>query len=212
MVLKTMVGQIDVLETMTPTSFASFRARLDTASGFQSAQFRELEFALGYKRESALKHHKPQSERYEQLKKRYEAPSAYRTERGEPGAAGRAHRDLRHPPGRADAPRDLDRCRRRAAGVAVPPREDGRADDRSQTGHRRLAGRQLPKHALMGSTPIHCRWESSCRCRLGKSGYTPGIGYLSDQGWSTHLTPRGRTAPCARGPPAPWGPPAELRS
>jgi tryptophan 2,3-dioxygenase len=50
MVMKTLVGQLDVLETMTPLSFASFRNRLDTASGFQSSQFRELEFAFGYKR------------------------------------------------------------------------------------------------------------------------------------------------------------------
>jgi len=51
-ILKTLVGQIDILETMTPMSFASFRDRLDTASGFQSFQFREVEFAFGYKRAS----------------------------------------------------------------------------------------------------------------------------------------------------------------
>lgn len=49
-VVKTLVGQLDILETMTPMSFSSFRTRLETASGFQSAQFRELEFVLGYKR------------------------------------------------------------------------------------------------------------------------------------------------------------------
>lgn len=49
-VMKTLVGQLDILETMTPMSFSSFRERLETASGFQSAQFRELEFALGQKR------------------------------------------------------------------------------------------------------------------------------------------------------------------
>lgn len=49
-IMKTLVGQLDILETMTPMSFTSFRDRLETASGFQSAQFRELEFALGYKR------------------------------------------------------------------------------------------------------------------------------------------------------------------
>ncbi|HUR41342.1 MAG TPA: tryptophan 2,3-dioxygenase family protein [Verrucomicrobiae bacterium] len=52
-ILKTLVAQIDVLETMTPMSFNSFRARLDAASGFQSLQFRELEFLLGYKRADA---------------------------------------------------------------------------------------------------------------------------------------------------------------
>jgi tryptophan 2,3-dioxygenase len=46
-ILKTVVGQIDVLETMTPGQFFRFRDRLDTASGFQSAQFRELEALLG---------------------------------------------------------------------------------------------------------------------------------------------------------------------
>jgi tryptophan 2,3-dioxygenase len=49
-VMKTLVGQLDILETMTPMSFSSFRDRLETASGFQSAQFRELEFLLGQKR------------------------------------------------------------------------------------------------------------------------------------------------------------------
>src|SRR5262249_42468580 len=41
-ILKTVVAQIDVLETMTPRQFTTFRDRLDAASGFQSAQFREL--------------------------------------------------------------------------------------------------------------------------------------------------------------------------
>lgn len=55
-IMKTLVGQIDILETMTPMSFTSFRDRLDTASGFQSVQFRELEFMLGYKRPEMLKY------------------------------------------------------------------------------------------------------------------------------------------------------------
>lgn len=46
-ILKVAVAQIDVLETMTPRQFGGFRARLDTASGFQSAQFREIEAVLG---------------------------------------------------------------------------------------------------------------------------------------------------------------------
>jgi tryptophan 2,3-dioxygenase len=52
-ILKVLVSQIDVLETMTPVSFNSFRNRLDTASGFESSQFRALEFRLGYKRPAA---------------------------------------------------------------------------------------------------------------------------------------------------------------
>jgi len=46
-ILKTVVAQVDVLETMTPRQFGTFRGQLDRASGFQSAQFRELEVVLG---------------------------------------------------------------------------------------------------------------------------------------------------------------------
>jgi tryptophan 2,3-dioxygenase len=44
-----LVSQIDVLETMTPQDFLQFRAALAPASGFQSVQFRELEFLSGAK-------------------------------------------------------------------------------------------------------------------------------------------------------------------
>lgn len=46
-IMKTCVSQLDILETMTPLQFNSFRSRLSSASGFQSAQFRELEAVLG---------------------------------------------------------------------------------------------------------------------------------------------------------------------
>ena len=46
-ILKTLVSQVDILETMTPLQFNSFRARLESSSGFQSAQFREFEAVLG---------------------------------------------------------------------------------------------------------------------------------------------------------------------
>jgi tryptophan 2,3-dioxygenase len=46
-ILKTCVSQLDILETMTPLQFNSFRDRLTSGSGFQSAQFRELEAVLG---------------------------------------------------------------------------------------------------------------------------------------------------------------------
>ncbi|MBT9557612.1 MAG: tryptophan 2,3-dioxygenase [Myxococcales bacterium] len=46
-IFKTLVGQVDILETMSPLSFNSFRTRLDSSSGFQSVQFRTLEFRLG---------------------------------------------------------------------------------------------------------------------------------------------------------------------
>jgi tryptophan 2,3-dioxygenase len=56
-VLKVQVAQIDILETMTPISFLSFRSRLDAASGFQSPQFRELEFLLGKRLRGMVSHH-----------------------------------------------------------------------------------------------------------------------------------------------------------
>ena len=46
-ILKTVVGQLDVLETMTPRQFASFRPELGSSSGFQSSQFRWIEATLG---------------------------------------------------------------------------------------------------------------------------------------------------------------------
>jgi len=54
-IMKTLVQQLDILETMTPMSFSAFRDRLDTASGFQSYQFREFEFVMGLKRPHMLK-------------------------------------------------------------------------------------------------------------------------------------------------------------
>jgi tryptophan 2,3-dioxygenase len=52
-ILKTLVAQVDVLETLTPLQFTSFRGRLESASGFQSAQFREVEAVLGRRDASA---------------------------------------------------------------------------------------------------------------------------------------------------------------
>jgi tryptophan 2,3-dioxygenase len=69
-IMKTLVAQIDILETMTPSSFSSFRDRLETASGFQSVQFRELEFLLGYKRASTLAYVKPDFPGADRLQKR----------------------------------------------------------------------------------------------------------------------------------------------
>jgi tryptophan 2,3-dioxygenase len=56
-ILKVVVAQIDVLETMTPSQFGSFRARLDAASGFQSAQFREVEAVFGRRDRRVFEHY-----------------------------------------------------------------------------------------------------------------------------------------------------------
>jgi tryptophan 2,3-dioxygenase len=76
-IFKTLVSQVDILETMTPVSFSSFRFRLDTASGFQSAQFRELEFVLGHRRPGALAHIPEGSEERRRLEEHLGQPSIY---------------------------------------------------------------------------------------------------------------------------------------
>ena len=76
-ILKLLVAQVDILETMTPVSFSSFRDRLESGSGFQSFQFRELEFVLGYKRQSMVEHHPEGSPGRERLTKLMGEPTLY---------------------------------------------------------------------------------------------------------------------------------------
>ncbi len=76
-ILKTLVAQVDVLETMTPVSFNSFRSRLDSASGFQSAQFREVEFLLGFRSKRAVEHHPEGSRGRTRLEQRLHEPSIW---------------------------------------------------------------------------------------------------------------------------------------
>src|SRR5258707_1133389 len=71
-ILKVMVAQLDILETMTPLEFLSFRARLDAASGFQSDQFRQIEFLLGVKSEAAIARFPAGGRARGALTKRYE--------------------------------------------------------------------------------------------------------------------------------------------
>jgi tryptophan 2,3-dioxygenase len=52
---RTLTQQVDILETMTPQDFGEFRHRLSPASGFQSVQFREIEFLSGAKDPSFVK-------------------------------------------------------------------------------------------------------------------------------------------------------------
>jgi tryptophan 2,3-dioxygenase len=76
-ILKVLVAQIDILETMTPLEFLSFRDRLEFGSGFQSHQFRELEFALGWKDPKALERYPAGGEIGRRLEARLRAPSLW---------------------------------------------------------------------------------------------------------------------------------------
>ena len=76
-ILKVLVHQVDILETLTPLEFLTFRNYLESASGFQSTQFRELEFALGLKDAVALSRTDAESGEREILEKRYKSPTLW---------------------------------------------------------------------------------------------------------------------------------------
>ena len=76
-ILKVVVAQIDVLETMTPLEFLSFRDRLESGSGFQSFQFRELEFLLGAKTPASLERYPAGSAHRQRLERRLAAPTVW---------------------------------------------------------------------------------------------------------------------------------------
>ncbi|SDN71149.1 tryptophan 2,3-dioxygenase [Psychrobacillus sp. OK028] len=67
----------DVLSTLTPAEYLEFRDKLGKASGFQSFQYRKIEFALGYKTKHILKIYEQEKELYEDLKGAFQAPSIY---------------------------------------------------------------------------------------------------------------------------------------
>jgi aminocarboxymuconate-semialdehyde decarboxylase len=76
-ITRVLVEQFTILETMLPTHFLAFRGKLEPASGFQSEQFRELEFLCGLKDEKMLKYHRPTPEAYAQLERRLREPSLH---------------------------------------------------------------------------------------------------------------------------------------
>jgi len=67
----------DVLSTLTPAEYLEFRDKLGKASGFQSFQYRQIEFALGYKTKHILKIYEQEKELYEELKGAFHGPSIY---------------------------------------------------------------------------------------------------------------------------------------
>ena len=76
-ILKLVVAQLDVIETLQPTQFLSFRDRLESASGFQSAQFRELEAVLGRRERSVLRAYDEAGDDYRRIAAALERPSLY---------------------------------------------------------------------------------------------------------------------------------------
>ena len=75
---RVLIEQIAVLETMTPQDFLAFRQHLSPASGFQSVQFRELEFVSGAKDPSFVQRFKGLTEdEAERLERRLEEPTLW---------------------------------------------------------------------------------------------------------------------------------------
>jgi tryptophan 2,3-dioxygenase len=76
-IMEQLVHAWDVLATMTPPEYSAIRPYLGTSSGFQSAQYRCIEFALGNKNAEMLKPHAHRPELLEQVRAAYESPSLY---------------------------------------------------------------------------------------------------------------------------------------
>ncbi|MBY0232766.1 MAG: hypothetical protein K2W96_26085 [Gemmataceae bacterium] len=74
-IMKVLVAQADIVETLTPLGFSGFRDRLEHASGFQSSQFRELEFLLGNKRPEMLRFHPAGTPAHDRMSRRLGEPT-----------------------------------------------------------------------------------------------------------------------------------------
>jgi len=76
-IMRVLVEQFTILETMLPTHFLAFRSILNPASGFQSEQFREIEFLCGLKDEKMLRYHEPTPEAHAALQRRLREDSLH---------------------------------------------------------------------------------------------------------------------------------------
>jgi len=76
-IMDQLVHAWDVLATMTPPEYSAIRPYLGASSGFQSYQYRELEFILGNKNPSMLAVHRPSLEHHAALERELHAPSIY---------------------------------------------------------------------------------------------------------------------------------------
>src|SRR5438045_5285216 len=90
---KLLVAQIHILETMTPINFLGFRDQLNPASGFQSMQFREVEFSSGLKDAGVVRAFREDEFAHARLRARFDAPTL-----GEEFFALLARRGLDSPP------------------------------------------------------------------------------------------------------------------
>jgi tryptophan 2,3-dioxygenase len=102
-IMEQLVHAWDVLATMTPPEYSAIRPYLASSSGFQSWQYRCIEFRLGNKNAAMLKPHEHHAERLATVRAAYEAPSLYDealrllARRGLPVPASHTERDWTQP-------------------------------------------------------------------------------------------------------------------
>jgi tryptophan 2,3-dioxygenase len=102
-IMEQMVHAWDVLATMTPPEYSTIRPSLASSSGFQSWQYREIEFLLGNKNAAMLKPHSHRADLLAQVQAAHDAPSLYDeslrllARRGLPVPADRVERDWAEP-------------------------------------------------------------------------------------------------------------------
>ena len=202
-ILKVMVAQLDILETMTPLEFLSFRERLDAASGFQSDQFRQIEFLLGVKSEQAIRRFPDGSRARAALERRYREATLWDAflrylsrairraavaSRSRGDGAGRtlardpadSHRGVSPRPEERGVLRAPGRSGRGRPGMALSSREDGRADDRRQARNGRIGGRRVSatRRSAAPSFPTCGRSGRSCY------GSGAGAGGCDEDWWA----------------------------
>ena len=108
-IMEQLVHAWDVLATMTPPEYSALRPYLAQSSGFQSHQYRCIEFAMGNKNAAMLKPHEHSPERLAAVKASYETPSLYDealrllARRGLPVPASHTERDWTQPYEASDA-------------------------------------------------------------------------------------------------------------
>lgn len=76
-IMEQLVHAWDVLATMTPPEYSAIRPYLSNSSGFQSWQYRQIEFMLGNKNAAMLRPHEHKPERLAAVRSAYESPSLY---------------------------------------------------------------------------------------------------------------------------------------
>jgi tryptophan 2,3-dioxygenase len=108
-IMEQLVHAWDVLATMTPPEYTAMRPYLGQSSGFQSYQYRCIEFAMGNKNRAMLQPHAHRADLLAQVQTAYDAPSLYDealrllARRGLPVPASHTQRDWTQPYAESDA-------------------------------------------------------------------------------------------------------------